>query len=103
MTRPLILAAMLAACTPMPDRMDCTDGAAWRSACDRDETAKEAAPETGGDTGTPDEDTGNPPEEPDTEPEAPEKPTDGQNPGNDKDVGNAPFDGERGEEPSGRE
>jgi hypothetical protein len=45
------------------------------------------------------------PEPPAPEPETPVTPEPGpagQNPGNDKPVGGAPFDGERGEEPSGR-
>lgn len=99
MTRPLILAALLAACTPMPDRMDCTDGAAWRSACDKAD--QEAEPEIGGGVATPDAGDEKTPEEPDTEPDQPE--TDGQNPGNGKEVGKAPHDGERGEQPSGKE
>ena len=36
------------------------------------------------------------------EPPAPEPPTSGQNPGNDKSVGNSPFGGRSGEVPSGR-
>lgn len=33
----------------------------------------------------------------------PKPPKEGQNPGNDKPVGGSPFDGEQGEEPSGRD
>jgi len=46
------------------------------------------------------------PETPAPEPEPPVTPEPGpagQNPGNDKPVGGAPFDGERGEEPSGKD
>jgi hypothetical protein len=43
------------------------------------------------------------PEPPTPEPETPVEPGPaGQNPGNSKPVGNAPFDGERGREPSGK-
>lgn len=42
------------------------------------------------------------PVEPPSHPGGPEGPV-GQNPGNGKPVGNAPFDGERGEEPSGKD
>lgn len=84
---------------------------------DRDHTPRTAPeepeppaeePETGGDTGTPDGGEAETPEEPATEPDRETDPKgwqdwkDRQNPGNGKEVGNAPFDGERGEEPSGR-
>jgi hypothetical protein len=55
------------------------------------------------------EEPGDGPQDPETEmppvgePEPPVvQPKVGQNPGNNKPVGNAPFDGERGEEPSGK-
>mgnify|MGYP003519884686 FL=1 len=37
----LITALLLAACVPAVDRADCTDGATWRDACDRDRAAVE--------------------------------------------------------------
>jgi hypothetical protein len=52
---------------------------------------------------TPQPEAAPPATEPEPEPETPEPGPAGQNPGNNKPVGNAPFDGERGERPSGRE
>ena len=115
---PLIL---LAACAPTLDRGDCTDRLRdWRDGCavardDAVRTAPEALeppaeePETGGGIGTPDGGEGETPEEPGKEPPRETDPDgwqdwkDGQNPGNGKEVGNAPHDGERGEDPSGGE
>ncbi|MDQ5977254.1 MAG: hypothetical protein QG602_226 [Verrucomicrobiota bacterium] len=37
----LITAILLSACVPTVDRADCTDGATWRDACDRDRAAVE--------------------------------------------------------------
>lgn len=49
MTRPILAAIFLAACVPAVDRADCTDGATWRDACDRDRAAVERPePEPGG-------------------------------------------------------
>ncbi len=86
MTRPLLLAALLAGCTPMPDRMDCTGPLRDGCTVSRDDAqpAAEQPPET--------------PDDPGTEPEERD-----QNPGNGRDAGHAPFDGERGQEPSGKE
>ena len=40
---------ILAACVPTVDRADCSDGATWRAACDRDRAAVERPePEPGG-------------------------------------------------------
>lgn len=36
-----LAALILAACVPAVDRADCTDGATWRDACDRDRAAVE--------------------------------------------------------------
>lgn len=45
----LITAILLAACVPTVDRADCTNGATWRDACDRDRAALERPePEPGG-------------------------------------------------------
>ena len=45
----LITAIFLSACVPTVDRADCTDGATWRDACDRDRAAVERPePEPGG-------------------------------------------------------